>query len=73
MATLPAADRRAFALKINRHSSAEIRKQFTVQPSIGQFCQRSISASGSIQLVSTKISFLCIVFTSILIYVFRLS
>ncbi|XP_050800210.1 dedicator of cytokinesis protein 8 isoform X1 [Gopherus flavomarginatus] len=50
MATLPAADRRAFALKINRHSSAEIRKQFTVQPSVGQFCQRSISASGSIQL-----------------------
>uniref|UniRef100_A0A8C0JFX1 Uncharacterized protein n=1 Tax=Chelonoidis abingdonii TaxID=106734 RepID=A0A8C0JFX1_CHEAB len=57
MATLPAADRRAFALKINRHSSAEIRKQFTLQPSVGQFCQRSISASGSIQLVSTEISF----------------
>uniref|UniRef100_A0A8C3TBA5 Dedicator of cytokinesis 8 n=1 Tax=Chelydra serpentina TaxID=8475 RepID=A0A8C3TBA5_CHESE len=50
MATLPVADRRAFALKINRHSSAEIRKQFTLQPSVGQFCQRSISASGSIQL-----------------------
>nr|XP_006137919.1 dedicator of cytokinesis protein 8 isoform X1 [Pelodiscus sinensis] len=50
MATLPTADRRAFALKINRHSSAEIRKQFTLQPSLGQFCQRSISGSGSIQL-----------------------
>ncbi|XP_061116717.1 dedicator of cytokinesis protein 8 [Conger conger] len=29
MATLPAADRRAFALKINRHSSAEIRRHFS--------------------------------------------
>ncbi|KAL4630060.1 dedicator of cytokinesis protein 8 isoform X3 [Arapaima gigas] len=29
MATLPTAERRAFALKINRYSSAEIRKQFS--------------------------------------------
>ncbi|KAJ8380780.1 hypothetical protein SKAU_G00015580 [Synaphobranchus kaupii] len=29
MATLPAADRRAFALKINRHSSAEVRRNFS--------------------------------------------
>ncbi|KAG7481213.1 hypothetical protein MATL_G00064220 [Megalops atlanticus] len=29
MATLPVADRRAFALKINRHSSAEIRRHFS--------------------------------------------
>ncbi|XP_048834513.1 dedicator of cytokinesis protein 8 isoform X1 [Brienomyrus brachyistius] len=29
MATLPAAERRAFALKINRHSSAEIRRNFS--------------------------------------------
>ncbi|KAI1900071.1 hypothetical protein AGOR_G00046260 [Albula goreensis] len=29
MATLPAAERRAFALKINRHSSAEIRRHFS--------------------------------------------
>uniref|UniRef100_A0A8C0V789 Dedicator of cytokinesis 8 n=1 Tax=Cyanistes caeruleus TaxID=156563 RepID=A0A8C0V789_CYACU len=46
MATLPAADRRAFALKINRHSSAEIRKQFTLQPGFAQFCQRSLSTPG---------------------------
>ncbi|XP_063036087.1 dedicator of cytokinesis protein 8 isoform X1 [Melospiza melodia melodia] len=46
MATLPAADRRAFALKINRHSSAEIRKQFTVQPGFAQSCQRSLSTPG---------------------------
>ncbi|XP_051508560.1 dedicator of cytokinesis protein 8-like isoform X2 [Myxocyprinus asiaticus] len=29
MASLPASDRRAFALKINRHSSAEIRRNFS--------------------------------------------
>ncbi|XP_035377777.1 dedicator of cytokinesis protein 8 isoform X2 [Electrophorus electricus] len=29
MATLPASERRAFALKINRHSSAEIRRHFS--------------------------------------------
>ncbi|KAM4640462.1 dedicator of cytokinesis protein 8 isoform 4-T4 [Amazona ochrocephala] len=46
MATLPAADRRAFALKINRHSSAEIRKQFTLQPSFAHSCQRSLSTPG---------------------------
>ncbi|XP_030322741.1 dedicator of cytokinesis protein 8 [Calypte anna] len=46
MATLPAADRRAFALKINRHSSAEIRKQFTLQPGHAQVCQRSLSTPG---------------------------
>ncbi|XP_019373203.1 PREDICTED: dedicator of cytokinesis protein 8 isoform X1 [Gavialis gangeticus] len=52
MATLPAPDRRAFALKINRHSSAEIRKQFTgtVVPSFGQFCKRSISTPGFFSL-----------------------
>ncbi|OXB80791.1 UNVERIFIED_CONTAM: hypothetical protein H355_010557 [Colinus virginianus] len=46
MATLPAADRRAFALKINRYSSAEVRKQFTLQPGFAQFCQRSLSTPG---------------------------
>ncbi|XP_008101523.2 dedicator of cytokinesis protein 8 isoform X1 [Anolis carolinensis] len=46
MATLPAADRRAFALKINRHSSADIRKQFVNQLNLGQIPQRSISSPG---------------------------
>ncbi|KAJ6669596.1 hypothetical protein lerEdw1_000145 [Lerista edwardsae] len=46
MATLPSSDRRAFALKINRHSSAEIRKQFVHLPSFGQFPQRSNSSPG---------------------------
>uniref|UniRef100_A0ABM5FS84 Dedicator of cytokinesis protein 8 isoform X2 n=1 Tax=Pogona vitticeps TaxID=103695 RepID=A0ABM5FS84_9SAUR len=46
MATLPSSDRRAFALKINRHSSAEIRRQFVHQPNLGQFPQRSISTPG---------------------------
>ncbi|XP_027695364.1 dedicator of cytokinesis protein 8 isoform X1 [Vombatus ursinus] len=52
MATLPTAERRAFALKINRYSSAEIRKQFTLPPNLGQVYHRSISISGfpSLQL-----------------------
>ncbi|NWS41865.1 DOCK8 protein, partial [Probosciger aterrimus] len=29
-----------------RHSSAEIRKQFTLQPGVAQFCQRSLSTPG---------------------------
>ncbi|KAM6169649.1 dedicator of cytokinesis protein 8 isoform 2-T2 [Rhynchocyon petersi] len=52
MATLPSAERRAFALKINRHSSADIRKQFTLPPNFGQSQRHSISSSGfpSLQL-----------------------
>ncbi|XP_063106362.1 dedicator of cytokinesis protein 8 isoform X2 [Cavia porcellus] len=52
MATLPSAERRAFALRINRHSSAEIRKQFTLPPNFGQCHRQSISTSGfpSVQL-----------------------
>uniref|UniRef100_I3MRH5 Dedicator of cytokinesis 8 n=1 Tax=Ictidomys tridecemlineatus TaxID=43179 RepID=I3MRH5_ICTTR len=52
MATLPSAERRAFALKINRYSSAEIRKQFTLPPNLGQYHRQSISTSGfhSLQL-----------------------
>ncbi|XP_077004454.1 dedicator of cytokinesis protein 8 isoform X3 [Tamandua tetradactyla] len=46
MATLPSAERRAFALKINRYSSAEIRKQFTLPPNLGQYHRQSISTSG---------------------------
>ncbi|XP_062985366.1 dedicator of cytokinesis protein 8 [Elgaria multicarinata webbii] len=46
MATLPSSDRRAFALKINRNSSADIRRQFVNQPNLGQFPQRSISSPG---------------------------
>ncbi|XP_005999457.1 dedicator of cytokinesis protein 8 isoform X2 [Latimeria chalumnae] len=48
MATLSGSDRRAFALKINRHSSAEIRKQFTNQYGFVPFHhQHSQSISGS--------------------------
>ncbi|XP_069084743.1 dedicator of cytokinesis protein 8 isoform X1 [Pleurodeles waltl] len=50
MATLSSADRRAFAMKINRYSSAEIRKQFVQQPSPAMFHQRSISNSASAPL-----------------------
>ncbi|CAI5786814.1 of cytokinesis 8 isoform X1 [Podarcis lilfordi] len=52
MATLPSSDRRAFALKINRHSSAEIRRHFVQQANHGQLSQRSISNPGfsSLQL-----------------------
>lgn len=52
MATLPSAERRAFALKINRYSSSEIRKQFTLPPNLGQYHRHSISTSGfpSLQL-----------------------
>lgn len=52
MATLPSAERRAFALKINRYSSAEIRKQFTLPPNLGHYHRQSISTSGfpSLQL-----------------------
>ncbi|GAB1302291.1 Dedicator of cytokinesis protein 8 [Apodemus speciosus] len=52
MATLPSAERRAFALKINRYSSSEIRKQFTLPPNLGQYHRHSLSASGfpSLQL-----------------------
>uniref|UniRef100_A0A8B9FVI5 Uncharacterized protein n=1 Tax=Amazona collaria TaxID=241587 RepID=A0A8B9FVI5_9PSIT len=61
MATLPAADRRAFALKINRHSSAEIRKQFTLQPSFAHSCQRSLSTPGfsTLHLVISMLSEKC--------------
>ncbi|XP_059512805.1 dedicator of cytokinesis protein 8 isoform X1 [Myotis daubentonii] len=45
MATLPSAERRAFVLKINRYSSAEIRKQFTLPPNLGQYHRQSISTS----------------------------
>ncbi|XP_060136033.1 dedicator of cytokinesis protein 8 isoform X4 [Zootoca vivipara] len=52
MATLPSSDRRAFALKINRHSSAEIRQHFVQQANHGLLSQRSISNPGfsSLQL-----------------------
>ncbi|XP_012873896.1 PREDICTED: dedicator of cytokinesis protein 8 isoform X2 [Dipodomys ordii] len=52
MATLPSAERRAFALKINRYSSAEIRKQSTLPPNLGQHHRQSMSTSGfpSLQL-----------------------
>ncbi|XP_028910927.1 dedicator of cytokinesis protein 8 isoform X3 [Ornithorhynchus anatinus] len=52
MATLPTAERRAFALKINRYSSAEIRKLFTLPANLGQHHQRSVSspAFSSLQL-----------------------
>ncbi|XP_052043933.1 dedicator of cytokinesis protein 8 isoform X1 [Apodemus sylvaticus] len=52
MATLPSAERRAFALKINRYSSSEIRKQFTLPPNLGQYHRHPLSASGfpSLQL-----------------------
>ncbi|XP_016147282.1 dedicator of cytokinesis protein 8-like [Sinocyclocheilus grahami] len=48
MASLPASERRAFALKINRHSSAEIRKHFsgTSHGSLPHH-RHSHSASGS--------------------------
>ncbi|NWI11369.1 DOCK8 protein, partial [Crypturellus soui] len=35
-----------FSLLNQRHSSAEIRKQFTLQPGFAQFCQRSLSTPG---------------------------
>ncbi|KAM8802085.1 dedicator of cytokinesis protein 8 [Rhynchonycteris naso] len=52
MATLPSSERRAFVLKINRYSSAELRKQFTLPPNLGQYHRQSISTSGfpSLQL-----------------------
>ncbi|XP_059744916.1 dedicator of cytokinesis protein 8 isoform X4 [Bos taurus] len=59
MATLPSAERRAFALKINRYSSAEIRKQFTLPPNLGQYHRQSISTSGfpSLQLAPLSMGF----------------
>ncbi|KAF6123991.1 dedicator of cytokinesis 8 [Phyllostomus discolor] len=52
MATLPSSERRAFVLKINRYSSADIRKQFTLPPNLGQYHRQSLSTSGfpSLQL-----------------------
>ncbi|XP_026125842.1 dedicator of cytokinesis protein 8 isoform X3 [Carassius auratus] len=48
MATLPASERRAFALKINRHSSAEIRRHFSgVSHGSLPHHRHSHSASGS--------------------------
>lgn len=50
MATMPASERRAFALKLNRHSSAEIRKHFTLghgTPQSGPHHRQSSSVSGS--------------------------
>ncbi|XP_030623318.1 dedicator of cytokinesis protein 8 [Chanos chanos] len=50
MATLPASERRAFALKINRHSSAEIRRHFSGNhgsPRNSLHHRHSSSASGS--------------------------
>uniref|UniRef100_A0A8C5TH41 Uncharacterized protein n=1 Tax=Malurus cyaneus samueli TaxID=2593467 RepID=A0A8C5TH41_9PASS len=75
MATLPAADRRAFALKINRHSSAEIRKQFTLQPGFAQFCRRSLSTPGfsTLQLVSCGVYLLYTGLASPLLNVFRVN
>uniref|UniRef100_A0A8C8B6B1 Secreted protein n=1 Tax=Otus sunia TaxID=257818 RepID=A0A8C8B6B1_9STRI len=42
-----------------RHSSAEIRKQFTLQPGFAQFCQRSLSTPGfsTLHLVSSGFIF----------------
>ncbi|XP_066567304.1 dedicator of cytokinesis protein 8 isoform X2 [Amia ocellicauda] len=51
MATLPAADRRAFALKLNRHSSAEVRKHFYGGYGTGALHQRQNSNSSSSPLV----------------------
>ncbi|XP_057213627.1 dedicator of cytokinesis protein 8 isoform X1 [Triplophysa rosa] len=48
MASLPASERRAFALKINRHSSADIRRQFSgVSHGSLPHHRHSYSASGS--------------------------
>ncbi|XP_039614776.1 dedicator of cytokinesis protein 8 isoform X1 [Polypterus senegalus] len=56
MATLPAAERRAFVQKINRYSSAEIRKQFITQYGPGPFHQRQSSAtSGSLSLQNPQL------------------
>ncbi|XP_075453556.1 dedicator of cytokinesis protein 8 isoform X2 [Ascaphus truei] len=43
MASLSSAERRAFALKINRYSSAEIRKHVSLQHGTGPLPQRSLS------------------------------
>uniref|UniRef100_A0A8C1HJF3 Dedicator of cytokinesis 8 n=1 Tax=Cyprinus carpio carpio TaxID=630221 RepID=A0A8C1HJF3_CYPCA len=49
MASLPASERRAFALKINRHSSADIRRHFSgVSHGSLPHHRNSYSASGSI-------------------------
>ncbi|XP_046904602.1 dedicator of cytokinesis protein 8 isoform X2 [Hypomesus transpacificus] len=47
MASLASAERRAFALKINRHSSAEIRKHFSIGHGSSQHSRQSSSASAS--------------------------
>ncbi|XP_051525356.1 dedicator of cytokinesis protein 8-like isoform X1 [Myxocyprinus asiaticus] len=48
MASLPASERRAFALKINRHSSADIRRQFSgISHGSLPHHRHSYSASGS--------------------------
>nr|XP_033780870.1 dedicator of cytokinesis protein 8 isoform X2 [Geotrypetes seraphini] len=50
MASLSSAERRAFAQKINRYSSAEIRKQFSHQHVVGLYPQRSLSTPNSASL-----------------------
>ncbi|KAM5192638.1 dedicator of cytokinesis protein 8 [Mantella aurantiaca] len=47
MASLSSADRRAFALKLNRYSSAEIRKHVTLHGTSGFLHQRSLSTTNS--------------------------
>ncbi|XP_075064688.1 dedicator of cytokinesis protein 8 isoform X2 [Mixophyes fleayi] len=52
MASLSSAERRAFALKLNRYSSAEIRKHVTLHSTSGFLHQRSLSTptSSTLQL-----------------------
>ncbi|XP_030592976.1 dedicator of cytokinesis protein 8 isoform X1 [Archocentrus centrarchus] len=50
MASLGSAERRAFALKINRHSSAEIRKHFTANHGF-QHSRTNSNASASVSLI----------------------
>ncbi|XP_018426758.1 PREDICTED: dedicator of cytokinesis protein 8 [Nanorana parkeri] len=47
MASLSSAERRAFALKLNRYSSAEIRKHVTLHGTSGFLHQRSLSTTNS--------------------------
>lgn len=47
MATLPAYERRAFVHKLNRHSSADIRKQYMQQYGTLPFLQHASSMSGT--------------------------
>ncbi|XP_068092049.1 dedicator of cytokinesis protein 8 isoform X2 [Hyperolius riggenbachi] len=47
MASLSSAERRAFALKLNRYSSAEVRKHVTIHGTSGFLSQRSLSTTNS--------------------------